>query len=147
MSRILSGTIALLLAFAFANHAWSASLKDELASINAQWDAAINNAQFDALLPLYTDDARLMAPSSPPVTGPTEIRNFFAGRGRSVSDHKVTLVDVTPMGNYAYVTGDFTAKLTTNGKTIPISGSTVRLFERQPNGQWKIKSHIFVRRE
>ena len=35
--------------------------------MNAQWDAAINNAEFDALLPLYTADGRLMPPGAQPV--------------------------------------------------------------------------------
>src|SRR5690348_12479748 len=120
-------------------------LADEVSSAAAKWDAAINNADFDALLPLYTADARLMPPGAKPVTGPLAIRNFFAGRGRSVRDHKVELVDVLPIGNYAYTTSHFTATLVVNEKAAPISGSTVRLLERQPDGQWKIKSHIFVK--
>jgi ketosteroid isomerase-like protein len=121
------------------------SLADELSSAAAKWDAAINNADFDALLPLYAADARLMPPGAQPVVGPLAIRNFFAGRGRSVRDHKVELVDVLPIGNYAYTASHFTATLVVNEKAAPISGSTVRLLERQPDGQWKIKSHIFVK--
>ena len=55
------------------------------------------------------------------------------------------LVDVLPIGNYAYTTSHFTATLMVNEKAAPISGSTVKTLERQPDGQWKIKSHIFVR--
>jgi len=116
-----------------------------LSSAAAKWDAAINNADFDALLPLYAADARLMPPGAQPVAGPLAIRDFFAGRGRSVRNHKVELVDVLPIGNYAYTTSHFTATLVVNEKAAPISGSTVRLLERQPDGQWKIKSHIFVK--
>jgi ketosteroid isomerase-like protein len=86
-----------------------------------------------------------LPPGAQPVTGPMAIRNFFAGRGRSVRDHKLELVDVLPIGNYAYITSHFTATLVVNEKATPISGSTVRLLERQSDGQWKIKSHIFVR--
>jgi hypothetical protein len=66
-------------------------------------------------------------------------------KARSVSNHKLELVDVLPIGNYAYVTSHFTATLVVNEKATPISGSTVRLLERQSDGQWKMKSHIFVR--
>ena len=116
-----------------------------MTAMNARWDAAINNADFDALLPMYTFDARLMPPGAQPVTGPMAISNFFAGRGRSVSNHKLELVDVLSIENYAYVTSHFTATLVVNEKATPISGSTVRLLERQSDGQWKMKSHIFVR--
>ena len=121
------------------------SLADKVTSMNAQWDAAINNAEFDALLPLYTADGRLMPPGAQSVSGPLAIRDFFAGRGRSVRNHKLELVDVLPIENYAYTTSHFTATLMVNEKAAPISGSTVRLLERQPDGQWKIKSHIFVK--
>jgi len=120
-------------------------LSNEMASMNARWDAAINNADFDALLPMYTSDASLMPPGAQPLTGPTAIRDFFAGRGRSVQNHKLELVNVLALGNFAYVTSHFTATLMVNEKARPISGSTVRLLERQSDGEWKIKSHIFVR--
>jgi ketosteroid isomerase-like protein len=147
MSRhsLLSFTLLLIFTCTCVNPAGADPLADELSSAAARWDAAINNADFDALLPLYTADARLMPPGAKPVTGPSAIRSFFAGRGRSVRDHKVELVDVLPIGNYAYTVSHFTATLVVNEKAAPISGSTVRLLERQPDGQWKIKSHIFVK--
>ncbi|QOZ28535.1 DUF4440 domain-containing protein [Bradyrhizobium sp. CCBAU 51753] len=147
MSRpsFLSYAVLLILTCACVGPAGADPLADEISSVAAKWDAAINNADFDALLPLYTADGRLMPPGAQPVTGPLAIRSFFAGRGRSVRDHKVELVDVLPIGNYAYTTSHFTATLVVNEKAAPISGSTVRLLERQPDGQWKIKSHIFVR--
>ena len=145
MSRISLVSFALLLVISCAARAWADPLADEMTSMNARWDAAINNADFDALLPLYTSDARLMPPGAQPVTGPTAIRDFFARRGRSVRNHKLELVDVLPIGNYAYVTSHFTATLVVNEKATPIAGSTVRLLERQSDGQWKMKSHIFVR--
>src|SRR4029453_4745046 len=140
-----SHAVLLIFTCACVGHAGADPLADEISSVAAKWDAAINNADFDALLPLYTADGRLMPPGAQPVTGPLAIRDFFAGRGRSVRNHKVELVDVLPIGNYAYTTSHFTATLVVNEKAAPISGSTVRLLEREPNGEWKIKSHIFVR--
>ena len=145
MTRIPLISFALILIVSYASQALADPLADEMTSMNAKWDAAINNADFDSLLPLYAADGRLMPPGAPPVTGPLAIRDFFAGRGRSVRNHKVELVDVLPIGNYAYTTSHFTATLMVNEKAASISGSTVRLLERQPDGQWKIKSHIFVR--
>jgi ketosteroid isomerase-like protein len=147
MSRrsLLPYTLLLIFTCTCAGHSGADPLADEMSSAAAKWDAAINNADFDALLPLYTADGRLMPPGAQPVTGPLAIRDFFAGRGRSVRNHKVELVDVLSVGNYAYTTSRFTATLVLNEKAAAISGSTVRLLERQSDGQWKIKSHIFVR--
>ena len=108
MTRISRVSFALILIVSHASQALADQLADKVTSMNAQWDAAINNADFDALLPLYTADGRLMPPGAQPVTGPLAIRDFFAGRGRSVRDHKLELVDALPIGNYAYTTSHFT---------------------------------------
>ena len=116
-----------------------------MTKLNAQWDAAINDPNFDALLPMYATDASLIPPGAPPVSGATAIRDFFAKRGTSVRNHKLELVEVLPMGNYAYVTSRFKASLVKGEETTKLSGSTVKLYEHQSNGEWKVKSHIFVR--
>jgi ketosteroid isomerase-like protein len=77
--------------------------------------------------------------------GPTAIRDFFAKRGTSVRNHKLELVEVLQMGDYAYVTSRFKASLVKGDETTILSGSTVKLYEHQSNGEWKVKSHIFVR--
>jgi uncharacterized protein (TIGR02246 family) len=140
-----ASVIALLLIISCVAPVWADPFADEMVAMNARWDAAINNADFDALLPMYTADARLMPPGAQPVIGAMAVRNFFAGRGRSTSNHKLELVDVSLMGSHAYVTSHFTATFSANEKTTPISGSTVRLLEHQSDGQWKIQSHMFVR--
>ena len=125
--------------------AWADPVIEEMTKLNAQWDAAINDPNFDALLPMYAADASLMPPGAPPVSGPTAIRDFFAKRGTSVRNHKLELVEVLPIGNYAYVTSRFKASLVRGAETTMLTGSTVKLYERQSNGEWQVKSHIFVR--
>jgi ketosteroid isomerase-like protein len=112
-------SFALLLVISCVAPVWADPLADEMASMNARWDAAISNADFDALLPMYTGDARLMPPGTQPVTGAMAIRNSFAGRGRGVSNHKLELVDVLLIGSHAYVTSHFIATLVANEKAPP----------------------------
>ena len=109
MNRISLVSFALLLIISCVAPVWADPFADEMVAMNARWDAAINNADFDALLPMYTADARLMPPGAQPVIGAMAVRNFFAGRGRSTSNHKLELVDVSLMGSHAYVTSHFTA--------------------------------------
>ena len=139
MSKTLS--VVLILLLATIGHVWADPLTEDMMKFNAQWDAAINDPNFDALLPLYTADASLMAP----VSGPTAIRDFFAKRGTSVRNHKLDIVEILPMGDYAYVTSRFKASLVRGEETTMLSGSTVKLYEHQSSGEWKVKSHIFVR--
>jgi ketosteroid isomerase-like protein len=143
MSRTLSVVLVLLLAT--IGYVWADPLTADMMKLNAQWDAAINDPNFDALLPMYAADASLMPPGTAPVSGPTAIRDFFAKRGTSVRNHKLELVEVLPMGDYAYVTSRFRASLVRGEETTTLSGSTVKLYERQSDGEWKVKSHIFVR--
>jgi len=125
MSRTLSVVLVLLLAT--IGHVWADPLTADMMKLNAQWDAAINDPNFDALLPMYAADASLMPPGSAPVSGPTAIRDFFAKRGTSVRNHKLELVEILPMGDYAYVTSRFKASLvrgeetTTRCPEVPLS--------------------------
>ena len=143
MSKSLS--LLLVLLFVTIGHARADPLTEDMTKLNAQWDAAINDPNFDALLPMYATDASLIPPGAPPVSGATAIRDFFAKRGTSVRNHKLELVEVLPMGNYTYVTSRFKASLVKGEETTKLSGSTVKLYEHQSNDEWKVKSHIFVR--
>ena len=96
MSKTLSLVLVLLLAT--IGHAWADPLTEDMTKLNAQWDAAINDPNFDALLPMYAADASLMPPGAAPVSGPTAIRDFFAKRGTSVRNHKLELVEILPDG-------------------------------------------------
>jgi uncharacterized protein (TIGR02246 family) len=138
--------LSVLLTLGAAGPTRADALTDEVAALNARWDAAINNPDFDALLTMYSDDAELMPPGARPVTGPSAIRAFFAARGTSVRDHHLQVVRVVAFGNYAYVTSRFTALFVKDGsEPVKISGSTVRLLERKNDGMWKIESHMFLR--
>jgi len=143
MSKTLS--VVLLLLLAMVGHVRADPLTSDMMKLNAQWDAAINDPNFDALLAMYAADASLMPPGAAPISGPTAIRDFFAKRGTSVRNHKLELVGILAMGDYAYVTSRFKASLVRGEETTALSGCTVKLYEHQSNGEWKVKSHIFVR--
>ena len=64
MSKTLSVVLVLLLAM--IGHVWADPLTADMMKLNAQWDAAINDPNFDALLPMYAADASLMPPGSSP---------------------------------------------------------------------------------
>jgi hypothetical protein len=49
--RRISLSLTLLLIISCVGRAWADPLSDEMASINARWDTAINSASFDAFHP------------------------------------------------------------------------------------------------
>jgi ketosteroid isomerase-like protein len=91
-------SLVLVLLLVTIGHVRADPLTEDMTKLNAQWDAAINDPNFDALLPMYAADASLMPPGTAPVSGPTAIRDFFAKRGTSVRNHKLELVDILQMG-------------------------------------------------
>jgi ketosteroid isomerase-like protein len=124
MSKTLSLVLVLLLVT--IGHVRADPLIEAMTKLNAQWDAAINDPNFDALLSMYAADARLMPPGAAPVSGPTAIRDFFAKRGTSVRNHKLELVEILQVGDYAYVTSRFRASLVKGEETtccpeVPLS--------------------------
>ena len=58
MSKTFSVVLVLLLAT--IGHVWADPLTADMMKLNAQWDAAINDPNFDALLPMYAADASLI---------------------------------------------------------------------------------------
>ena len=82
MSKTLS--LVLVLFLVTIGYVRADQLTADMMKLNAQWDAAINDPNFDALLPMYAADASLMPPGAAPVSAPTAIRDFFAKRGTSV---------------------------------------------------------------
>ncbi|MET4426343.1 hypothetical protein [Bradyrhizobium sp. RT3a] len=64
MSKTLSVVLVLLLAT--IGHVWADPLTEDMTKLNAQWDAAINDPNFDALLLMYATDASLMPPAQRP---------------------------------------------------------------------------------
>jgi ketosteroid isomerase-like protein len=107
-----------------------------------QWDAAINDPNFDGLLPMYAD-ASLRRPAQRSSLALLRYATL-AKRGTSVRNHVLELVE-TADGRLRYVTSRFKASLVRGEETTMLSGSTVKLYEHQSNGEWKVKSHIFVR--
>ena len=64
MSKTLS--LVLLLLLVTIGYARADPLTEDMTKLNAQWDAAINDPNFDALLPMYAADARLMPSAQRP---------------------------------------------------------------------------------
>jgi len=53
-------------------------------------------------------------------------------------------IDVKGDGKYAYQIAKWTVEISKPGKKkVSHSGNTVRVFERQPDGGWKTRVHMF----
>jgi uncharacterized protein (TIGR02246 family) len=112
---------------------------------NAQFLAAFNTPNPAAFLSLYTVDSTLFFQGAPPITGPEAIKRFWEARIKAgVRDHTFDIIETGADGKYAYQVTKSTVQLVReNGEKTLSVGHTVRVFERQSDGAWKTKVHMF----
>jgi ketosteroid isomerase-like protein len=116
-------------------HVMAADLRAAMEADNARWLAAFNTPNPAAFPAMYTKDALLLPQGAQPVTGgPEAIKRFWE------SNIKAGVKD----GKYAYQAAKWTVVLVkSTGEKIPLSGNTIRIFERQSDGTWLTKIHMF----
>jgi uncharacterized protein (TIGR02246 family) len=105
---------------------------------DAQWMAT---RDVDKALSFWTDDATLLMPGSPPVTGKQSIKAYVAGAMASPGFSITWATDkivVSPSGEMAYSTG--TNRVTfkdPKGKLITTNNNAVVIWKKQADGSWK----------
>jgi uncharacterized protein (TIGR02246 family) len=124
-------------------------LRTAMEAANAAFEKAYNTPDPAGFLPLYTADAVLVFAGAPPVRGPEAIARFWEQRIRAgARDHWFELIETGADGKYAYQFSRNGVQLIRDGgERTPVSGYTMRLFERQSDGGWKAKIHIFNRQD
>ena len=130
-----------------ASAALAEDLRTAMDGANAQFLEAFNKPNPTGFLPLYTPDSILLFQGVPPKIGPEAITAFWESRIKAgARDHTFEIVNVWADGKYAYQIAKAGIQLIppTGQKTV-ISGYTVRIFERQGDGMWKVKVHMFNR--
>jgi uncharacterized protein (TIGR02246 family) len=148
MSNRRRGCIALLMLLTSAAcTARADELRDAMERANAQFLEAFNRPNPAGFAALYTPDAVLLFGGLPPKTGPEAITQFWDSRIKAgARDHTFEIVNAWADGNYAFQLAKAGVQVVPpTGDKIAISGYTVRIFERQSDGTWKAKVHMFNR--
>jgi len=112
---------------------------------NAQFLAAFNTPNPAGFPSLYTPDSILLFQGAPAMTGPEAIKQFWESRIKAgVRDHTFEIIETGADGKFAYqVTKSSVQLVGATGEKTPSSGYTVRVFEKQSDGSWKAKVHMF----
>ena len=143
LRRLLLTTIA---ASIISAHAAESAVRDaqkglfhEVEAVNAQWNAAFNRGDVEALTAMYTSDAIVMPPDIRTLTHPDQIRDYWKYRVSSgYREHRIDVVDVREEGKLVYEAGVWSATASSaNGKIQHYGGNLVNVFERQPDGTLK----------
>ena len=124
-------------------------LRAAMEAANMAFLKAFNTPDPAGFLPLYTPDAVLIFAGAPPIRGPEAIERSWESRIRvGARDHWFELIETGADGKYAYQFSRNGVQLIRDGgERTPISGYTVRVFERQSDGSWKAKLHMFNRQD
>jgi ketosteroid isomerase-like protein len=137
---------AAAVASASAPQPHASDLRAQMEAANAAFLSAYNSQSRTAFKGIYTPDAMLLPPSSQPLVGADAIGGFWAD---SIKDGKRTnptlqIVSVSAEGRYAYQVARYTVDtVDAQGATSKVAGNAVRIFEKQPDGKWLTKVHIF----
>jgi len=113
---------------------------------DTKWSQAAIAKDVDAVAAFYTDDAKVLPPDAPLITGHTGIRAMWADLIRNsdrISWTAVT-VEVASSGDLGYVVGTY--ELDTKdaeGKPAVEIGKMVEVFRKQPDGSWKACVDMF----
>ena len=139
--------VAILRLLTLAEASRADDIRPAMEAANAQFLAAFNTPNPSAFLPLYTADSVLFFQGAPPVTGPEAIKQFWESRIKlGIRDHTFDIIETGTDGKYAFQVSKATVQLVreTGDKTL-IAGHTVRIFEKQSDGTWKTKIHMYNR--
>ena len=125
------------------------SLEEDLAAIaafNQRYLQAINDEDIAALSSLTTEGHIMLAPNRAPIVG--KAANDEAN-GRAFEqfffDETWTPVETVVSGDWAHQRGTFVVVATpkAGGDAQEISGSFLRIYRRQPNGEWRMIRDMF----
>lgn len=115
-----------------------------LETANATWDAAFNRGDAAALAALYVDDARLSPGNGEVISGREAIGNLFRGFiDNGVRNHAISIVDVGGSADLVHQVASWRAEALADGKTVHFGGILTSVLEKQPDGSWRVRSHVW----
>lgn len=131
----------------YGGSAGADDIRPAMERANAAFLTAFNAPNPSGFLPLYTEDALLFFQGAPAVRGPEAIKQFWETRiNLGVRDHTFEIIETDADGKYAFQLARATVQLVRdNGEKTLMVGHTVRIFEKQGDGTWKTKIHMFNR--
>ncbi len=151
-SRGLTATVCILLCVAACSttRTQTTDTRADLAAItafNARYLKSINDGDIATLSSLTDEDHMMIGAGRPPVSGKAA---NDAANGRTFEQFKIvetwTPVETMIDRNLAYQRGTFTVAATpkAGGATRNTQGKFVRIYQRQPDGSWRMSRDVLL---
>ena len=120
---------------------------EEISALEGRWSRDYASSNGAKIAAYYADDATVMQPGSPPLTGGQAIGAAVAEVTKDQNfsiEFKNERIDVAESGDLAYARGRYTQQAT-NPDTKQIETSTgnyLTVYRKQPDGSWKAVEDI-----
>lgn len=112
---------------------------------NDKWNKAFNAGEAAAVAGLYTTDATVLPHTHDVVQGVDAIRDFWKSVIEAgFKNHSINLIDVYAQGDLVVEIAKWQAEGPgEGGSRQSFGGSLVNVFERQGDGSWRCRVHIW----
>jgi uncharacterized protein (TIGR02246 family) len=126
---------------------WAADTdpKTTVESLNTSWNQALNSGDAKALANLYAENAILSPGNGQVLTGRAEIEKLFQSFvDAGVHNHTLEIVTVGGNDKMLYQVAKWNANSAEkDGRKPSFGGITTSIFERDSNGRWVARSHVW----
>jgi uncharacterized protein (TIGR02246 family) len=119
--------------------------RDIVGTNNDKWNSAFNAGEATGVATLYAADATVLPHTHDVVQGVDAIRDFWKSVIEAgFKNHSITLIDVHAQDNVIVEIARWQAEGPGDGGSRQsFGGSLVNVFERQADGSWKCRVHIW----
>ncbi len=146
MKTLIKNSIATI-AFSLitAGSAFAGDAKATLETLNQNWNQAFNNADAAALSNLYSENALLSPGNGKVLKGRAEIENLFKSFFQAgLHHHKLEIVATGGDDKTIYQIAKWAAEgANKDGAMVTYGGITTSVYEKDANGQWVTRSHVW----
>ncbi len=117
-----------------------------LGNVAEQYSAACGTGDAVALTALFTDDAVWMPPNQPAKVGKEVIEEQYRALFDQLTcELELNQEEIAVAGDWAFDRTTYTVTLSpkTEGEPVKDRGKYINIYRRQPDGSWKIATHIW----
>jgi len=120
------------------------NVQNLIASVNQNFMDAFKRADAAGLAEFYTDDAKLLPPGFPMMSGREAVQSFWQGAmDMGIKEAKLETVEVESQGNLASEIGRFTLTVQPEGgESAEMTGKYVVIWKKQDE-TWKLHVDIW----
>lgn len=118
----------------------AAQANEQIAKTRTAYQAAWRAGDATAIAELYTQDAFVLYPNQPAVSGHDAIQDYFKGLFTEFPGGEIVLTsdEVVVMGQFAFDRGAYRWKGMAGGTALEDTGKYLVVLQLQPDGTWKV---------